>query len=80
MNHNTLNGQFYGGDHIEELTFYYEIIIDRTSVEIFADHGKFSIIAPLEKAKNNQGLEFKNNWGQIEIEELTLYELNSIWK
>ncbi len=80
MNHNRLNGQFYGGDHIDNMTFYYEILVDRTSVEVFADHGKFSIISPLEKSKSNQGLEFKNYWGQIEIEELNVSELNSIWE
>nr|WP_324292893.1 GH32 C-terminal domain-containing protein [uncultured Carboxylicivirga sp.] len=62
------------------MTFYYEILVDRTSVEVFADHGKFSIISPLEKSKSNQGLEFKNYWGQIEIEELNVSELNSIWE
>ncbi len=80
INHNRLNGQFYGGDHIDNMTFYYEILLDRTSVEIFADHGKFSIISPKEKPKSNQGLEFKNYWGQIEIEELTVSKLNSIWE
>ncbi len=80
MNHNRLNDQFYGGDHIDNMTFYYEILIDRTCVEIFADHGKFSIISPIEKAKSNQGLEFKNYWGQIDIEELTVSKLNSIWE
>ncbi|UII19769.1 DUF4980 domain-containing protein [Fulvivirga ligni] len=77
MNGNNLNGQFYGGDHIENLTFYYDIIVDRTSVEIFADHGKFSIISQLPEARNNNGFEFEN---AIEVQQLEVYELKSIWK
>lgn len=79
MNRNNLNGHFYGGDKIEELTFYYEILIDRTSVEIFTDHGKFSVIDPLKEAKNKNGFEFELNWPTIEIQELEVNTLKSIW-
>jgi len=44
VNWNNLNGEFYGGNQIENLSFYYEMLVDRTSVEIFADHGKFSLV------------------------------------
>lgn len=80
MNWNNLNGQFYGGDQIETLTFYYEILVDKTSVEIFADHGKFSLIAPLKEAVNNNGFEFEKNWGKIMVEKLEVHELKSVWQ
>lgn len=79
MNWNNLNGEFYGGDQIENLTFYYEILVDKTSVEIFADHGKFSLIAQLQNAKNDNGFEFEN-WANIKVEELEVHELKSIWE
>lgn len=79
MNKNNLNGHFYGGDKIEELTFYYEILVDRTSVEIFADHGKFSVVDPLKEAKSKNGFEFELNWPTIEIEELEVNTVESIW-
>ena len=79
MNKNDLNGHFYGGDKIEELTFYYEILVDRTSVEIFADHGKFCVIEPLHKARNENGFEFELNWPAIDIEELEVNTIKSIW-
>jgi hypothetical protein len=79
MNWNNLNGQFYGGDQIETLTFYYEILVDRTSVEIFADHGKFSLIAPLE-ATNSDGFEFDKHGPAIAVEELEIHKMKSIWR
>ena len=78
MNWNNLNGEFYGGDQIENLSFYYEILVDKTSLEVFADHGKFTLIQQLEKAKNKNGFEF-DGWGAIQIEKLEVNELNSIW-
>ncbi|MFV0591729.1 MAG: 2,6-beta-D-fructofuranosidase [Draconibacterium sp.] len=78
MNGNNLNDVFYGGNQLEDLTFYYEILIDRTSVEIFADHGKFSLIAQLREAKNTNGFEFED-WSNIKIEALEVHELKSIW-
>ncbi|KOH43647.1 glycoside hydrolase family 32 protein [Sunxiuqinia dokdonensis] len=80
INWNNLNGEFYGGDNIETLTFYYEILVDKTSAEIFADHGKFSLILPLAEKKSNHGFKFESNWGDIEIEELEVHEIRSIWE
>jgi len=74
-----LNNAFYGGDKIEDLTFYYEVLIDKTSIELFADHGKFSIISPQEAPKNGNGFEF-NNWSKLLIEDFEIYEIKSIWE
>jgi len=77
MNHNKLNGTFYPGENIEKLTFELEILVDRTSLEVFADGGKFSIVRPKEAPKNNEGFQFGGN---ISIHSLEIYELNSTWK
>lgn len=65
MNHNKLNGVFYEGDNIENLTMTLELLIDRTSVEVFADNGKFTNIAPRSSAKNNTGFGFFMNNSEI---------------
>ncbi len=80
MKWNNLNGQFYEGDQIETLTFYYEILVDSTSVEIYADHGKFCLIAPLVEAKNDEGFVFGKSRGLLKFDEIEVYELKSIWK
>ena len=77
MNHNKLNGTFYPGENIEKLTFEFEILVDRTSLEVFADEGKFSTIRPKEAPKNNEGFQFG---GDISIHSLEIHELNVTWK
>ena len=74
-----LNGTFYGGDHIENLMVSLELLIDRTSLEIFADHGRFSIIQPLPEPKNNNGFAFETAGSEIKIHYLEVHELKSIW-
>jgi hypothetical protein len=56
-----------------------ELLLDRTSVEIFADQGKFSLIAPLKPAKNRDGLTFDKAKPGMKIQSLEIHELNSIW-
>lgn len=78
ISNNDLNGQFYGGDTIEELTFDIELLVDKTSVEIFMDQGKFSMVNQLEPDTDTSGLHFDSG-GQILIEHLEVHELESIW-
>jgi hypothetical protein len=77
MNHNKLNGVFYPGQDIENLTFDLDILVDRTSVEIYADGGRFSVIRALAKDKNSDGFQFG---GDIKLHTLEIHELKSIWK
>jgi fructan beta-fructosidase len=76
MNHNKLNGVFYPGNDFEKLTMDLELLIDKTSLELFADDGKFTIIRQMEVPKNTQGFEFGGN---IKIHSLEIHELSSIW-
>ncbi len=77
MNHNKLNGVFYPGENIEALTMDIEMLIDKTSLEVYADKGKFTIIKPLPEAKNKSGFEFH---GSIKIHSLEIHELQSAWR
>ncbi|MDR1864118.1 MAG: glycoside hydrolase family 32 protein [Bacteroidales bacterium] len=79
MNRNNLNGEFYGGSRIETLTFYYDVLIDKTVAEIFADHGRFSLVNPLPSAKNGNGFEFRQGSSEIGIEEIHIHEIRSVW-
>jgi sucrose-6-phosphate hydrolase SacC (GH32 family) len=79
FNHNLLNGTFYGGDQIENMTISLELLIDRTSVEIFADNGRFSIIEALPEQKNDNGFEFETERSDINILNLEVHELKTIW-
>jgi fructan beta-fructosidase len=78
-NHNMLNGSFYGGDHIEDRIISFEVLIDRTSVEVFADNGRFSTIEQLPDPKNNNGLEIEARRSPAKIHKLEVHELKSIW-
>lgn len=82
MNRNLFNESFYPGDK-SGLTKTVELLVDRTSVEIFVDKGGFTIVSPLETAKNNDGLEFyqgrSNLTEPIKVHHLEVYELKSIW-
>ncbi len=80
FNHNKLNGAFYGGDRIEHKTIELEILVDKTSVEVFADGGKFTTISPRHLPKNKAGLQFTPRHDQVKIHHLEVHSLKSIWK
>ncbi|MEM7369673.1 MAG: DUF4980 domain-containing protein [Bacteroidota bacterium] len=78
MNYNKLNGVFYESDLAETKTVDLEVLIDRTSVEIFMDHGRFNFSAPLNEPKNQEGLSISGR-AEIVIHHLEVHELQSIW-
>lgn len=55
-----------------------EILIDKTSAEIFLNKGERYIIKAL-KANNNNGLEFLSEKYAPLLQQLEVYELKSIW-
>jgi len=66
-------------------TMYYEFIVDRTSLEVFVDHGRFTMILPRKLNPEKKGMRFDSgDWGSeindIKINKLEVYELKSIWK
>jgi fructan beta-fructosidase len=80
MNHNKLNGEFYDGDAIENMTISLELLIDRTSIELFADNGQFTVIAARSDPQNDNGLEFASGRSEIKVHHLEVHELKSIWQ
>jgi sucrose-6-phosphate hydrolase SacC (GH32 family) len=80
MNFNLLNGAFYPNQQAESAGIELEMLIDRTSVEIFADKGAFTVVESLPEAKNDRGLEFGPGNAAIEIPFLEVHELKSIWE
>jgi sucrose-6-phosphate hydrolase SacC (GH32 family) len=66
-------------------TMYYEFIVDRTSLEVFVDHGRFTMILPRKLNPEKRGMRFDSgDWGSeindIKINALEVYELESIWQ
>jgi len=66
-------------------TMFYEFIVDRTSLEVFVDHGRFTMILPRKLNPEKRGMRFDSgDWGSeindIKINALEVYELESIWQ
>lgn len=79
MNFNLLNRQFYAPVDMTSMELEADIIIDRTSVEVFIDNGYFSYSFERKpKEDNTEGFHF---WGNnIEVKSLDVYPMQSIWK
>ncbi len=65
-------------------TMYYECIVDRTSLEVFVDHGRFTMVLPRKLNPEKRGIRFDAGDGgqainDIRIKKLEVYEMNSIW-
>lgn len=56
-----------------------EILIDRTSIEIFANGGELSLIQPRITSGQRSGLSFRSP-ADVQIESMNVAELKSIWK
>lgn len=78
FNHNKLNGVFYEGDKIERQRINLEILVDRTSVEVFADDGKMTVVSARPEALNEEGLKFVPR-DEVIIRHLEVNRLRSIW-
>jgi fructan beta-fructosidase len=55
-----------------------EILVDRTSIETFVNHGEISSTRFVLPHEN--GLSVKAEGGSVNIQSLTIYKLNSAWK
>ncbi len=79
MNFNLANGVFYSPEDMTSMEITADIYIDRTSVEVFIDHGAYAYSMERKpRPGNRDGLRF---WGNnIEINNLQVYRMNSIWQ
>jgi fructan beta-fructosidase len=78
MNFNLINGMFYSPEDRTSMEISADIIIDKTSVEVFVDGGAFSYA--IERSidpKNKDGFKFFGN--RIEVRNLKVYPMQSIW-
>lgn len=78
LNFNLLNGAFYSPEEMTSMEITADIFVDRTSIEVFVNGGHYSYSLERKPESGNQkGLEF---WGnRIEVKDLTLYNVKSIW-
>ncbi|WP_420153397.1 DUF4980 domain-containing protein [Siphonobacter sp.] len=79
LNFNQLNGAFYSPEDMTSMEITAEIFVDRTSIEVFVDGGRYSYSLERKPVPGNQeGLQF---WGnRIEVKDLQVYKVKSIWK
>ena len=78
MNHNQVNRIFYSPEDMTSMELTADIFIDKTSVEVFIDHGAYSYSIERRARENNtEGLRFSGN--NIEVKNLEVYPMKSIW-
>ena len=78
MNYNQINGLFYSPEERTSMEISADIIIDKTSVEVFVDDGAFSYsIERKALPGNKEGFKFFGR--ELEVTELKFYLLRSIW-
>ena len=79
MNSNRVNGVFYSPEDMTSMEITADIILDKTSVEVYIDGGAYSYsMERRPDMKNKEGFHF---WGNnIEVKDLEVYTLDSIWK
>lgn len=56
-----------------------EILLDRSSIEIFANDGKIVLSSCFNPAQNGDGIYLFNTGGELLVEKLEIYPLKSIW-
>jgi fructan beta-fructosidase len=79
MNYNLVNRVFYSPEDMTSMEISADIYIDRTTIEVFIDGGaySYSMERKAEKGKND-GFVF---WGhEIEVKNLEVFDVKSIWK
>ncbi|MDR3250285.1 MAG: 2,6-beta-D-fructofuranosidase [Tannerella sp.] len=78
MNSNQVNGVFYSPEDMTSMEISADIILDRTSVEVFIDGGAYSLSFARKTDGGGEGFRFGGNG--VVIADLEVYTLASIWK
>jgi sucrose-6-phosphate hydrolase SacC (GH32 family) len=59
----------------------YEIIIDKTSIEVYVDEGRYTMVLPRNLDSKEKGLKFwLDNGTDLKFKSLKIYEMKSIWE
>ena len=62
-------------------TISYELIIDKTSIEVFVDKGRYTMVLPRKLGSKEKKLEFwLENGTDLQFKSLNIYEIKSIWE
>ena len=79
LNFNLVNGVFYSPEDRTSMEITADIILDKTSVEVFIDGGAYSFSMERKAhPSNREGFHF---WGnRIEVKALKVYRMQSIWE
>jgi fructan beta-fructosidase len=78
MNYNQINGLFYSPEDMTSMEISADIIVDKTSVEVFIDGGAFSYALERKTVQGNtDGFKFFGN--RIEVKDLKICKMKSIW-
>lgn len=78
MNYNHINGLFYSPEDMTSMEISADIIVDKTSVEVFIDEGAFSYALERKAVQGNtDGFKFFGN--RIEVKSLKICKMKSIW-
>ena len=76
---NTVNDVFHDEATLaEDMTISMEMILDRSSYEIFVDEGKLTLIDSFENDAS-AGFKFETQPSGIKIKELDVHKLKSAW-
>jgi len=79
-NYNTINGFFYSPQNLASMEISADIIIDKTSIQVYFDNGAMSYCMQRKPQKdNNGGFHFWSDKNS-EIKNLEVYTMKSIWK
>jgi sucrose-6-phosphate hydrolase SacC (GH32 family) len=74
--HNRLNDAFL---NLKNGKIYLEILMDRSSVEIYANHGRLYLSDAHFSVNHPKQLDLYSLWGDVHLSKLQIYELKSIW-
>ncbi|KFF55928.1 sucrose-6-phosphate hydrolase [Bacillus subtilis] len=56
------------------------IFVDRSSIEVFANHGEITMTSRIYPKKDRLGIELFSEKGAVRVEEFTYWTLKDIWK
>jgi len=87
-NHDVEDAESFTIKYLPELgsnTMFYECIVDRTSLEVFVDQGRFTMVLPRKLNHDQRGFRFDAGDGgqtinDIRINYLEVHEMKSIWE
>jgi len=87
-NRDVPESEYFQMKYVPELgsnKMFYEFIVDRTSLEVFVDRGRFTMIHARKVNPENHGMSFAAGDGgsrinDLKINKLEVYEMQSIWE